>query len=114
MNTILVVGRDWKFRALLRAQLREEGFEARGFESLTDVFPESSGPGPAPAALIFDTVEAPQAELDLLASLKAGCPVVVVAAVDESVAAPQARILRRPIAIAALVGELRALTGARP
>ena len=114
MKTVLVVGRDWKFRALLRAQLREEGFEARGFESLTDVFPELSSAGTAPAALIFDTADAPQPELDSLASLKAPCPVVVVATADESIAAPQARVLRRPVAIGALVTELRALTAAIP
>lgn len=114
MKTVLVVGRDWKFRALLRAQLREEGFDALGFETLADATAALTSFAPPPAALIFDTAEVPRTELEQLVGLKAPCPVVVVAAADESITAPQVRVLRRPVAIGTLINELKALSAAEP
>ena len=34
MGEILLISADWPFRALVRAQLLEEGFQVRAFESL--------------------------------------------------------------------------------
>ena len=36
MSCVLIAGKDWQARALLRAQLLEEGFEVEAFEAIPD------------------------------------------------------------------------------
>ena len=36
MSHILIAGKDWQARALLRAQLLEEGFEVEAHETIPD------------------------------------------------------------------------------
>src|SRR3972149_5130882 len=80
MKTVRVVGRDWKFRALLRAQLLEEGYAALGFETLEEAA-APLGLGAPPAALVFDTTDAlPGSFQPPLTALAARLPVVLVAA----------------------------------
>jgi len=110
MKTVLVVGRDWKFRALLRAQLREEGYEALGFETLAEAAEEIGRSAPPPAALVFDTAAAPSAELERLAALAAPVPLLVVAAAQENVTAPRARVLHRPLPLGQVVAAVRTLS----
>jgi CheY-like chemotaxis protein len=111
MKTILIVGREWKFRALLRAQLREEGYEALAFETLQDAEAErASG-----AALVFDTAECkPEEWRPQLEQLAASLPVVVVAGADEPVDIAWARILRRPVRLADVVSALQEVIHTRP
>lgn len=104
MKTVLVVGRDWKFRALLRAQLREEGFDALGFETLEAAAAELAGA--TPAAMVFDTAEAPAHELTQLPALSEKLFVLVVASAGEPLALPAAHILRRPVQLGQLVAAL--------
>lgn len=106
MKTVLVVGRDWKFRALLRAQLREEGFDALGFETLADAEAALSTCAPPPAAFIFDTAEAPPAELAQLPALSEKLPLLVVASAGESLPIPEENAVRRPVQIGLLVATL--------
>ena len=106
MKTVLVVGRDWKFRALLRAQLREEGFEALGFEGLAEAAAEIASSAPPPAALIFDTGEAPPAELAQLPALAEKFLLLVVASAGELLTIPETHILRRPVQLHQLVAAL--------
>ena len=104
MKTVLVVGRDWKFRALLRAQLREDGFDALGFESLdaaAEVIARS-----APDAIVFDTTDAPGAELAQLSVLSKRLRVLVVASAGESVPLPEAQVLRRPVQLGQIIAAL--------
>lgn len=104
MKTILVVGREWKFRALLRAQLREEGYQALGFATLKDAEEELAGA----AALVFDTAEAPSGDWPTeLAQVSASLPVLVVASATEVVEIPSARVLRRPLRIADVVAAVK-------
>ena len=109
MKTVLVVGRDWKFRALLRAQLLEEGYDALGFETLEEaaaqlVFDRK------PAALVFDTTNAlPGSFQAQLTALAERLPVLVAAAAGESLDAGRARLLRRPLRLEDVMAELRAL-----
>ena len=111
MKTILVVGRDWKFRALLRAQLREEGYEALAFETLKDAEAERAGA----AALIFDTADTNLDDgLPALQRLATQLPVVVVAGADQRVDVAAVRVLRRPVRIADIISVMREVTAARP
>lgn len=116
MKTILVVGRDWKFRALLRAQLREESYEALGFETLEEAAAELGRGSLLPAALVFDTTDSSVAELQpqlaaLAESRRAG-PVLVVAAPQEHIEAPGLRVLRRPLRLEEVVAAVKSLTTA--
>jgi DNA-binding response OmpR family regulator len=100
VKTVLVVGRDWKFRALLRAQLREEGYDALGFEALQDAESEAA----VAAALLFDTTDArPDEWHPVLQRLSGQLPVVVVANATEAAEIPGARVLRRPLSVADVV-----------
>jgi DNA-binding response OmpR family regulator len=106
MKTVLVVGRDWKFRALLRAQLREEGYDALGFETLREAESEAAGA----AALVFDTTDAQPADWQpALQRLAAQLPVVVVAGATEEANVPGAKVLRRPLSVADILGAVRKL-----
>lgn len=111
MKTILVVGRDWKLRALLRAQLREEGYDALGFETLKDAEGETAGA----AALLFDTTEAhPGNWQPVLQSLAAQLPVVIVASSDEEVNVAGAHLLRRPVRIGDIITVVQKLASGSP
>lgn len=114
MKTILVVGRDWKFRALLRAQLREEGFDALGFETLGEAIEELTRTAPAPAVVVFDTTDATAPEKAQLAELAERLPVLLVASAQEPVEPARLRLLRRPVALGAVVREVKSLAGSLP
>ncbi|MBI4466304.1 MAG: hypothetical protein HY656_02600 [Acidobacteria bacterium] len=111
MKTILVVGRDWKFRALLRAQLREDGYNALGFATLEEAT-EPLASSPPPVALVFDTSDASPVEIRTeLPGLAARLPVVVVAAADEPLDA-SLRALRRPLRVEDVAAAVKALVSA--
>lgn len=109
METVLVVGREWKFRALLRAQLREEGYEALAFETLGDAEAEQAGA----AALVFDTTDAGGEWLPALRRL-AHLPAVVVAGADERLEIERATILRRPVSVGHIVSVVREVISGHP
>ena len=111
MKTIIVVGRDWKFRALLRAQLREEGYEALAYETLNDAAPEVAGA----AALVFDTTDANIADCaPALRRQAERLPVIVVAAADEHLDIPGVTLRHRPVSLADIISVVRNLTSAAP
>ncbi len=106
MKTVLIVGRDWKLRALLRAQLREEGYEALAFKTLQDAASETA----EAAVLVFDTTDAePNNWQAALQALAPTLPVVVVASATEELNLAPARILRRPLSLADILSVLREL-----
>lgn len=46
---VILLGKDWKSRALLRAQLIEEGLEVKAYDSVADAIEAAAGHnGPAP------------------------------------------------------------------
>lgn len=115
MKTILVVGRDWKFRALLRAQLREENFEALGCETLEEAAAHLGPGSPPPAALVFDTTGTDAAETrPQLTALAGRLPVVVVAAAHEEFPAPPLRVLRRPVRLEEVLAAVKSMAGPCP
>lgn len=114
MKTILVVGRDWKFRALLRAQLREEGFDALGFETLSDAIEELNRTAPPPSVVVFDTTDAAAPEKAQLAGLAERVPVLVLASAQEPLEAAGWRVLRRPVQLSDVMAEVKALVESLP
>lgn len=114
MKTIFVVGQEWRFRALLRAQLREEGYRALGLSTLEEAA-EALISSPAPALLVFDTAgAAPEEVQQKLPQLAARLAVLVVAGAQEEVPAPVQGLLRRPLPIGDIVLAVKALAGAAP
>jgi DNA-binding NtrC family response regulator len=109
MKTIFVVGWEWRFRALLRAQLREQGYDAQGFETLAEAA-EALVSAPAPALVVFDTTDSDAAETATYLREWAGrLPVVLIAGTQEEVPSGAAHVLRRPATIGqitTLVAEL--------
>lgn len=109
MKTIFVVGREWRFRSLLRAQLREQGYEARGFETLAEVA-DALVSAPAPALVVFDTTDSNTTDTTAhLREWSGRLQVVLIAGAQEEVPLGAARVLRRPVSIgqvATLLAEL--------
>ncbi len=57
MAQILIAGRDWTARALLRAQLIEEGFDAEAYDSVGDAVQRLWASRMMPSLLIADLFE---------------------------------------------------------
>ena len=80
MAQVLLAGRDWKTRALLRAQLIEEGLEVRAFESVAEAIEAATEKG-APPLLIADLAESsnPADEVSKLAGWSGRLPILIIA-----------------------------------
>ncbi len=81
MIQVLLVGKDWKARALLRAQLVEEGLEVEAHDTVASAF-ESLGESELLPALVLADLTAsddPPAELDQLASWTNQIPTWIIA-----------------------------------
>jgi DNA-binding response OmpR family regulator len=108
MKTVLVVGRDWQFRALLRAQLREDGYEALGLATLEEAAQTIAQMPSTPAVVVFDTTGAPASEcLGRLQDLARRAAVIVVASAREEVDVPGAQVLHRPLSVGLVVTEVK-------
>lgn len=112
---IFIIGRDWKFRALLRAELLEKGLDAMGLESLEEAG-RLVAAGTLPRLTVFDATDYdPSRDLNRLLALgKSGGLLLIV---SPSTLLPQelsgATTLSRPIAVGTIVEEiLRHLRGA--
>jgi len=69
MSQILVAGKDWQARALLRAQLLEEGFDVEAYETVPEAL-ASLGTGPRQPDLFLADVsqsDDPLADVEALA-----------------------------------------------
>ena len=81
MSQILIAGKDWQARALLRAQLLEEGFEVEACESIPDAL-ATLGPGSnLPGLLIADisASDEPSADVQALAAWSRKIPIWIIA-----------------------------------
>jgi len=105
---VFIVGRDWKFRALLRAELVEKGFEAMGLESL-DEAGRLLASGTLPRLTVFDMTDFDAARnlARLLALAKSGRLLLLI---SPGMALPQelcaATTMARPVAIGPIVEEI--------
>ena len=58
MTGVLIVSRDWRSRALLRAELIDQGVAVRAYESLRDARGALTAPGFKPGLLVADLARA--------------------------------------------------------
>jgi DNA-binding response OmpR family regulator len=77
---VVLVSRDWQFRALLRAQLIEEGCRVRAFESIRDLEEELKGTAFEPGLIVADLSGGEEAgELEQLSAWSRRVPVWAIA-----------------------------------
>lgn len=125
MGEILLIAADWKFRALVRAQLLEEGFEVKTFPSVKIALAFLLGSGEQPRLTIVD-LQGEEHEAQALSDLRRlteGTPLILCGGalgrrILNKVAPSQkdrspARVLLRPFRVGDLVREVRRM-GAWP
>ena len=114
MGEILLIAADWRLRALVRAQLLEEGFQVRALPALEIALSHLTAGGERPGLIILDTqgVEFDGQVVSELWQLSAQAPLILcqgawsrVDVCQEGLAA--ARVLRRPFRVGDLVEEVR-------
>ncbi len=114
MAQILLVGEDWKTRALLRAQLIEEGLDVEAHKSVSAALRDSQDAALLPWLVVADVSASgdPARELDELARWSNRIPVWVIAsrsATDEK--SLQGRgfeaVLFRPLDLGHLVEQIK-------
>ena len=107
MPTVFVIGQDRQLRANVRAELREQGVEALGMESLDDAA-QAIATGTIPAAVVFDAAGEAVPE-PALANLARRVPVILVA--SRTTAAPSlegiAAVLWRPVRVGEVVEQVK-------
>jgi DNA-binding response OmpR family regulator len=109
----MLVSSDWRTRALLRAQLLEEGCSVRAYELLRDAF-RAIGRTPFPPSLLIAELSGDDSanEMDQLSALARLLPVWVLAShsdVNEAVLGGRGfeMILFRPIGMSDLVDRVK-------
>jgi len=113
MAGVLIVSRDWQSRALLRAQLLEEGCLVEAYESLRDAATVLGRRSFKPGLLVADVSEdGHQDEIDRLAGAVKLVPVWVIAAhstVNEADLRDRGfeRVFFRPVDMGELVGAIK-------
>jgi DNA-binding NtrC family response regulator len=112
MAQLLLVGKEWTARALLRAQLLEEGVEVEAHESLEDAY-KALAP-PLPALLVADLTASDDSEADIrnLATWAKRVPTWIIASRSSGVAEAVEgygfeRIFFRPVDVGELVGLIK-------
>jgi DNA-binding response OmpR family regulator len=113
-RVLLIMPAQWP-RALLRAALREEGYDASGTRAVNGaLYQAAPDPARGPVRLVLvdqDAVDENQVGLiEQLRDRISGAPMLLMAPATRRVQeGPWARILRRPISIAALVQVIQSL-----
>jgi hypothetical protein len=111
MPVVFVIARDWRLRAMVRAELRENGIEAIGMESGTEAGARVAS-GTLPSVVVLEAGESVEPGLE---SLARRVPFVVVASVVESAVWPRAaRLLRRPVSVGEIVAAVREVLDSGP
>lgn len=123
MGEILLIAADWQFRALVRAQLLEEGRQVRALPSLEIALAYLSRSGERPQLIIVD-VQGREREVQLLSNmcrLTSGVPLILCggalsrSALDKAVQhevrlsqeeLPLVRVLLRPFRVGDLMEEV--------
>ena len=114
MGEILLIAVDWQFRALVRAQLLEEGFEVRALPTLETALAFLVSSGKQPRLTILDTqdVEIEARPLQDLWRLTGEVPLLLCGSALSQVTTsqegmPPARVLLRPFRVGDVVQEVR-------
>ncbi len=81
MSRVLLVGKEWKARALLRAQLLEEGVDAEAYETVRTAIAAVEGNELLPGLIVADlsASDDPATEADQLAAWAPQIPIWIVA-----------------------------------
>jgi CheY-like chemotaxis protein len=114
MAQVVLVGKDWQTRALVRAQLIEEGLEVEAAETVREALSTLQEPALRPSLLIADVSASddPSADIEQLAAWAAWIPVWIIAS-RNLLAEPQLKgrgfelILVRPIDVGELVVQIK-------
>jgi CheY-like chemotaxis protein len=114
MAKIVLVGKDWQTRALLRAQLIEEGLEVEASATLREALARPDEATSLPALLVVDLYpsEEPRAEIERLAAWAGRIPIWIIAS-QSLLVEPQLKsrgfelILARPIDVGELVEQIK-------
>ena len=107
MPTVLVIGKDWKLRSLVRAELREHGVEALGMETPEEAA-QAVAAGAMPSAVVFDAAS----EGSMPAALSfasSSIPVLVVTSPGMSAPAWAAAVLAKPVRVGEIVARVESL-----
>jgi DNA-binding response OmpR family regulator len=114
VGEILLIAAGWRLRALVRAQLLEEGFEVCALPALEVALAHLSRGGERPALILLDTqgLAFDAQALSNLRRLSGQAPLMLCAGASSPVEAWQeggaaARVLRRPFRVGDLVEEVR-------
>lgn len=114
MSQVLLVGKDWKARALLRAQLLEEGVDVEAYDSVFAALEDLEASPVLPALLIADlsVSDDPSAGAEELARWAAQVPIWIIASrtliVEESLRRRGFEmILFRPVDMNELVEQIK-------
>lgn len=81
MSHIVIAGKDWQSRALLRAQLLEEGFEVEAYETVPDALAALSPAVNLPNLFIADVSASddPSADVEALSAWSRKLPIWIIA-----------------------------------
>lgn len=81
MSQILIAGKDWQARALLRAQLLEEGFEVEAYETIPEALATLEAGANLPDLMIADisASDDPSADVEALSACSHKVPIWVLA-----------------------------------
>ncbi len=114
MTRVLLVGKDWQARALLRAQLIEEGLEVEAHETVRDALQSLAVTDLMPGLFIADVTASDDAteEIDQLANWTRQFPIWIIASrsviMDRTLKGRGFEIiLFRPIDISELVEQIK-------
>lgn len=115
MARVLLAGNDWKFRALLRAQLIEEVVEVEAHETVSDAVESLGALNIMPSLFVADLYSSadPAGDTDELAQWNQTVPVWIIA--EHSMKNLEGRgfekILCRPLDMGQLVREIKRRVG---
>jgi hypothetical protein len=112
MAACFLVTRDERFRALLRAELREAGVEALGLETSDDLA-QTIGGGIAPSVIVIDGAEvAGAASREALANVARRVPILLIdSRTAPAVEVPGAERMWRPVRLGDIVARVMTLVG---
>ena len=81
VSQILIAGKDWQSRALLRAQLLEEGFEVEALEAIPEALAALGAGTNLPGLLIADisASDDPSADVEVLSAWSRKVPIWIIA-----------------------------------
>jgi len=115
---LFLASKDWQTRALLRAQLLEEGLSVEAFESVRDALAQLEFFPLRPALLVADIIasDQPSADVESLANWARRIPIWVIASLTFDVEGGIEgrgfeRVLFRPLDLGKLVVQIRQRLG---